>query len=345
MLVSTYHLSDTERANARRVWIDARPLVIGSASDCHVVIDDPEIAPHHVRLSVQGASIVVENLAASIDVDGTPLATNATRSVEEGRPIRVGGTIVKLRMQQAAVVTTRSSSPTIPARPSTRPDSPTIPRPPTPMPLMNPPPMMTMPPSNPPMPVMAINPPMPQLANRPPRPRKLVLSDDPTEQELVAALRAAPGDSDARMVYADWLEERGLKAKTELVRIREHLDTFMHRKASDLDWRAVAVCTPIDHCEMNKCPKYWDALTPVSASDFVRGCNTCRKQVAYCADLMDAVVASWKDAPVVFDAALDRVAAHAAYSRRTVPGGVDDELDDDDPDGYTLDTPPSNFRK
>lgn len=92
---------------------------------------------------------------------------------------------------------------------------------------------------------------------------------------------------------------------------------------------------------MNRCPKTWDALAPHPSSDFVRGCTVCKKVVRYCADLSDA--AAWNGAPVVFDAALDRVAAHSAYRRREEPAGDDES--DDDPDGYTVDAPPSTFRK
>jgi uncharacterized protein (TIGR02996 family) len=41
---------------------------------------------------------------------------------------------------------------------------------------------------------------------------------DVTEEEILRALAAAPGDRDARSVYADWLEERGRVDRAEQVR-------------------------------------------------------------------------------------------------------------------------------
>lgn len=316
MLVSTYHLTDVERTRARRVWIDARPIVIGSAPSCHVVIDDPDVAPEHLRITVgQNGGILVENLGPEADLDGTPAAHNATLPVAEGRPIRIGGTIVKLRMQEQAVVTT--------ARAST--------------------PVISVIPSNPPLPV---NPPAPPRPALKPRAYHEVMSSDPTEQQLIAQLRAKPQDGEARLVYGDWLEERGLNAKAQIVKLREHLDTFMHVNATKLEWRVICARTPIDHCIQNKCPKYWDALVASPGQDFTRTCERCQHVVRYCADKSDVRHAAWAHEPVVFDAALDRVAAHAWYSTPAASWRDDeDDDDDDDPDGYTVDSPPSPYRR
>lgn len=314
MLVSTYHLTDVERTRARRVWIDARPFTIGSAPTCHVVIDDPEVAPEHLRVSIADGRILVANLGPMADLDGTPVAHNTGRSIDEGRPIRIGGTIVKLRMQQNAVVTTGRAS--------------------TPMPML---------PSNPPHPSALPKPPRPVPK---PRPYQEVLSSDPSEQQLLVQLRAHPQDGETRLVYGDWLEERGLNAKAQIVKLREHLDTFMHVNATKLEWRVITARTPIDHCIQNKCPKYWDALVASPGQDFTRTCERCQRVVRYCADKIDVRTAAWDHGPVVFDAALDRVAAHAWYSAPASSwSDDDDDLDDDDPDGYTVDIPPSPYRR
>jgi predicted component of type VI protein secretion system len=171
VLVSTYHLSDTERVGARRVWIDARPLTIGRAPDCHVVIDDPEVADHHLRITDAGGAIVIDNLASAIDVDGTPVAMGGSLHVGEGRAIRVGGTIVKLRLQEATV-TTQAAPPSL-------------------YPIQGPPP-------NPPIPmsVPAPRPPPPRL-----RPHKDAL-DGCHRAELPRSARE-PDGLYARLVYAD----------------------------------------------------------------------------------------------------------------------------------------------
>lgn len=301
MLVATYHLSDTERVRARRQWFDIPQITVGAASDCHVVVDDPEVAPHHLRITNRAGRIVVENL-----VEGSHVV------VEEGAAVQIGGTIVKVRLHAQPVV----SAP-----------------PPT---------------ANPPPPRLAFNPPAPPPPPPPPvraRPRKLALSNDPEEERLLLALRANPADGSTRMVYADWLEQNGFGAKASLVRLREHLDTFLHKNATDLDWRAVAARTPIDHCVHRTCPASWDALAPTAASDFVRKCTTCSRDVRYCTDRNDVRASAHAGAPVVFDAELDRVEAHVWYKRWTdFSDDIDEDLDDD-PDGYTLDTPPSQFRR
>lgn len=319
MLVSTYHLTDVERTRARRVWIDARPFVIGSAPTCHVVIDDPDVAPLHLRVSVAPDGVIlVENLGPAADLDGTPATQQAALPIAEGRPIRIGGTIVKLRSQQHAVVSTgRASTPDIA------------------------PPVVPLPPTNPPRP--AVNPPAPPRPIPKPRPYQEVLSSDPTEQTLVAQLRANPQDGEARLVYGDWLEERGLNAKAQIVKLREHLDTFMHVNATTLEWRVITARTPIEHCILNKCPKYWDALVASPGQDYTRTCERCQQVVRYCTDKTDVRHAAWERLPVVFDAALDRVAAHAWYKEPAASWTDDDDLDD--PDGYTVDSPPSPYRR
>ena len=316
MLVSTYHLTDTERVGARRVWIDARPLLIGSGPDCHVILDDTEVEAHHLRVSERGAQIFVENVGAvAVDVDGTPVPPGGSVVVQEGRAVRIGGTIVKLRMQEN------------PVRTQTAPPVPTGP--------------IQGPPGNPPWPMLrtpAPRPPAPRL-----RVRRDKLSMDPTEQSFLSILRANPQDTDTRSVYADWLEGNGFNAKAQLVRLGEHLDTFMHRKATDIDWRVVAVRTPIEHCIQNKCPGFWDALAADSMTDFARTCGNCKRSVRYCGDLAEVRIAGWENAPAVFDAGLDRVAAHAIYRDPQAP--LDDDELEDDPDGYTIDQPSTTFRR
>jgi uncharacterized protein (TIGR02996 family) len=44
-----------------------------------------------------------------------------------------------------------------------------------------------------------------------------------TEAAFLAAIRAAPADDAARMVYADWLQEQGEDARAELIRVQIEL--------------------------------------------------------------------------------------------------------------------------
>lgn len=333
MLVSTYQLSDTERTGARRQWVDARPVIVGRASDCDVIVDDPEVAEHHLRISVEAGGFIVEDLGGGVVVGGHPI--RAATAVVEAGAIRIGNTIVKLRAHATAVVATRGFEHPGPINPP----SPWIHRPAPPEPRS--PPIIGNPPRPSDRPLMG-NPPSIQRPARPRRKHKEILSADPVEQDFLTVLRAQPSDEATRMVYADWLEERGLTAKAELARLTEHLDTDRHRHACEIEWRAVVVRTPIEHCPKVGCPGRWDALAAVAADDFVRRCAVCTFRVSFCGAHEDVRDAGQHGSAVVFDVSIDRVMAHASYRGRlgdAIPT-LDGEAAAAEP-GDDLDTPRS----
>jgi uncharacterized protein (TIGR02996 family) len=47
---------------------------------------------------------------------------------------------------------------------------------------------------------------------------RLTVATTPDEEALLAAIDAAPSDDAPRLVYADWLQERGVEAKAEYLR-------------------------------------------------------------------------------------------------------------------------------
>ncbi len=324
MLVSTYQLSDTERTRARRQWVDARPVIVGRASDCDVIVDDPEVAEHHLRISVEVGKFIVEDLGGGVVVGGQPI--RAATAVVEAGAIRIGNTIVKLRAHAISVVTTRGYG-------NSGTYNPPMPGPP---PERRPPPGAVR--GNPPRPGEPLAGNLPVL--QPARKHEEILSADPVEQGFLAVLRAQPSDEATRMVYADWLEERGLTAKAELVRLSEYLDTVRHRHACAIEWRAVVVRTPIEHCSKVGCPRRWDALTAVAADDFVRRCEVCTSRVSFCGDFEDVREAGQHGSAVVFDVSIDRIRAHASYRGRlgdAIPT-LNDEAAAAEPDD-ALDTP------
>jgi uncharacterized protein (TIGR02996 family) len=314
MLVAIYHLQDVERARARRLVIREQSIVVGSDPSCTIVIDDdPLVVPKHARFVIRAVDFVVDSLGGAILVNGTPI-TGAT-ACRPGDSVQLGETVVKLRPETSVVSTEE-----VPARP----------RPPTepweagsyhpPVPPFRPPvgnPTPPQPPRDlrPPLldtPRPTYNPPAPEGYQRrlppvpvtPPKIWRLVLSSDPTEQAFLVTLRARPGDTATRMVYADWLEERGYVAKAELVRgdsDRDHADLLGE---SDASWRAITSTATVEQCEVRDCPQRWDAFHPTPNDERVRSCITCSHQVRFCIHVLDLTGATSRNERAVRDAAI-----------------------------------------
>ncbi len=129
--------------------------------------------------------------------------------------------------------------------------------------------------------------PPPPVAPPPPAPVwHAVLSSDTSERALLETLRAQPADTDARMVYADWLESRGDLARAQFVRgvplTAEQHDALV---AADPGWRAITSCARIA-CSRPACPRQWSALAPQANDEWQRGCDTCGRTVRYCSTLV-----------------------------------------------------------
>jgi uncharacterized protein (TIGR02996 family) len=122
--------------------------------------------------------------------------------------------------------------------------------------------------------------------------------DDNTD--FIRAILAAPDDDALRLVYADWLEERGDR-KGEYLRLeaalasdkgtaaqrelRRRLDAL--RKVIDPGWQALLDRTPLGNCRSRgragplpyslNCPGKWERLQ-LTENSTVRWCDTCRQQ-------------------------------------------------------------------
>jgi len=77
---------------------------------------------------------------------------------------------------------------------------------------------------------------------KPPAPWRDKLANDPMEHDLLAAIRATPADEGARMVYADWLEQRGRADEASFVR-----QAGAHAEAGSVEWRRIE--------DFRSCPK------------------------------------------------------------------------------------------
>src|SRR4051812_37732627 len=97
------------------------------------------------------------------------------------------------------------------------------------------------------------------------------------EAAFLAAIRSAPDDNTARLVYADWLDERGrvgghyLRAECAIAALapsdpRRDRALAALREAGphvDPDWLAAVSRVPIENCGVAfhfRCPKQWEQL-------------------------------------------------------------------------------------
>jgi uncharacterized protein (TIGR02996 family) len=125
---------------------------------------------------------------------------------------------------------------------------------------------------------------------------------DATELRLLAAI--AQRDEASRVVYADWLEERGDIVRAEFLRVQEALvatapeaPEFRERTERmqelaagiDLSWRYKVARPVVENCLAVEfeCPREWGALATTERSS-VRYCGACAKRVFYCATVDEA---------------------------------------------------------
>jgi uncharacterized protein (TIGR02996 family) len=126
------------------------------------------------------------------------------------------------------------------------------------------------------------------------------------EAAFLNAILAKPTDNAPRLVYADWLNERGdplADAKagylrdtallmTARARHAKRLWRRLHAAAASLpsDWLAVVSRVTIENCGNEfqlRCPKQWEELT-ATADLKVRACAECKQAVYYCATIHEA---------------------------------------------------------
>ncbi|MEJ7598676.1 MAG: TIGR02996 domain-containing protein [Kofleriaceae bacterium] len=345
MLLAIYHLHDRERLRARRESV-TRSVVIGSSRDCDIVIeDDARVVAHHLRLAVDPPAI--EPLEGVVLVDGR--AIDGPTLVRLGAPIQIGDTIVKLR-----------PSPAVPALSSlaeldrTNPPNRRIYPRPAPNPSPAEAPRQTV--QTPPLGSRGLDPRRHGSTSPPPIWRKQ-LANDPTEQRFLAALRERPAETETRMAYADWLDACGRTIEAVFVRTELRPDDPAIVRVSELDWRAITSCAPIEDCRVGEgdpdgpqCPARWDGLT-ATRDERLRRCDVCKQQVRFCATIGDAALAGRVEERVVFDTALDDIDAYAAYHNRPLElvNTIDEPVslpsidtppsldDSDDPAFFTLD--------
>jgi uncharacterized protein (TIGR02996 family) len=157
---------------------------------------------------------------------------------------------------------------------------------------------------------------------------------DPVEERLIAAISGR--DHASRVVYADWLEERGEVARAEFLRIqdrligmaaedpafregRERLEELA--RGIDVEWRFAVGRPAIEGCLafQLQCPREWGSLAPTDRAD-VRLCDACNRQVVYCDSLREARAHASAGDCIAVDAAVPRRPGDLVEERRLVMG-------------------------
>lgn len=145
-------------------------------------------------------------------------------------------------------------------------------------------------------------------------------ASDRAETELLAQIAA--GDDGARLVYADWLEQRGDLARAEFLRVQHTIVTTTSPNVFDLRigrlqalaakidvaWRRQVARQFVEGCNGFEapCPRDWSQMQPTERTD-VRHCGGCQKDVYYCTTLDVARSHARRGNCVAVDAALVRV--------------------------------------
>ncbi|MDQ3339123.1 MAG: FHA domain-containing protein [Myxococcota bacterium] len=121
------------------------------------------------------------------------------------------------------------------------------------------------------------------------------------EQRLLSAITER-NDANSRLVYADFLEQRGELSRAAFLRMQEALvdadpgtpafqaDSEKLRSlaaAIEMKWRYAVARPAVEGCKLRlnvRCPKEWGSLAPTERPD-VRHCESCHKHVYYCANV------------------------------------------------------------
>jgi uncharacterized protein (TIGR02996 family) len=124
------------------------------------------------------------------------------------------------------------------------------------------------------------------------------------EDPFILAILAAPEDDAPRLIYSDWLEERGdprgeyLRVDCQLATLPQddpRFDGLVTRLRDlyawiDPQWLRAVARSHIERCGFHlkfRCPKQWDRLQ-LTGDASVRLCSACRKNVYYCRSLEEA---------------------------------------------------------
>ena len=126
----------------------------------------------------------------------------------------------------------------------------------------------------------------------------------PVEETFFDAIAQDPYAHDARLVYADWLEERGRVAEAQLVRADAPTPELALRTAPE--WRRRFLPVAIEGCDrVDYCPRTWGVLLSTDDRD-ARRCATCSRRVTFVSDMGTARARALLGRPFAIDPAVRR---------------------------------------
>lgn len=142
------------------------------------------------------------------------------------------------------------------------------------------------------------------------------------EQAFLDEILNSPGDDQVRLVYADWLEERGddrsryVRAEVEFSQLApdhayyDEYQSALRTLQLDFDraWVVLLARSPIENCPIDfefQCPKRWDKLAPTE-EQFVRYCTECHRNVYHCQSIPEARLKSFLGECIAVDSSLAR---------------------------------------
>jgi uncharacterized protein (TIGR02996 family) len=132
---------------------------------------------------------------------------------------------------------------------------------------------------------------------------------DAVDEPFLETLARQPDAIDARLVYADSLEERGRVAEAELVRGPLPEDVSGLAVRTPPAWRRRLLPIAIEGCAVEACPRAWSALARDAGDagdDASRTCGACGRRVALLANLGAAREHALRGRPLAVDPAVRR---------------------------------------
>jgi uncharacterized protein (TIGR02996 family) len=146
-----------------------------------------------------------------------------------------------------------------------------------------------------------------------------------------------PTDDGPRLVYADWLEERGETDRAEFLRTecqlaalprgderRKPLKARLEALKVDEAWIAAISKASLENCEFRfefECPQQWDRLKP-TADAMVRFCEVCEENVHFCGSIQTARQHAMRGRCVAVNLQVSRKPPNDALRLVVIAGGV-----------------------
>lgn len=155
------------------------------------------------------------------------------------------------------------------------------------------------------------------------------------EDAFIQAILSDPSATAPRLIYADWLEERGDPSsicRAEYLRVECALDALPARDSKrpklqarlrhlretvgddwwrQLDWADVEYCVEFEY----RCPQRWDTLLPTDDA-VVRHCPQCQRNVHYCQSAREAHRLADAGECVAIDSRLTRISMERLRTAR-----------------------------